>query len=123
MPAKKRKPEPKGKQMRIRSDDTVLVTSGKDKGKTGKVLAHRAGQAPGLRGGTQYREEALAPAFRQGHARAATAGGIIDQEGPIHVSNVMLVDPTDNKPTRVGVRQTDDGKRQRYAKRTGNALD
>ena len=44
MPAKKRKPEPKGKQMRIRSDDTVLVTSGKDKGKTGKVLRTEPGR-------------------------------------------------------------------------------
>ena len=51
------------------------------------------------------------------------AGGIIEQEGPIHVSNVMLLDPEDNKPTRVGVRVGDDGKRKRYAKRTGNAID
>jgi large subunit ribosomal protein L24 len=51
------------------------------------------------------------------------AGGIIEKEGPIHVSNVMLVDPSDEKPTRVGVKVGDDGKRVRYAKRTGKTLD
>ena len=49
-------------------------------------------------------------------------GGIIEREGPIHVSNVMLLDPTDNKPTRVGVR-VKDRKRERYSKRTGEAVD
>ena len=55
--------------------------------------------------------------------RGGEAGGIIEKEGPIDVSNVMLLDPTDNKPTRVGVRVSDDGKRQRFAKRTGKAID
>jgi large subunit ribosomal protein L24 len=49
-------------------------------------------------------------------------GGIIEMEGPIHISNVMLLDPTDNKPTRVGIRVTDDGKRQRFSKRTGETV-
>ena len=51
------------------------------------------------------------------------AGGIIEKEGPIHVSNVMLVDPSDEKPTRVGIKVGDDGKRVRFAKRTGKTLD
>ena len=54
--------------------------------------------------------------------KGAEAGGIIEKEGPIHVSNVMLLDPGDNKPTRVGVRVSG-GKRERYAKRTGSAID
>jgi large subunit ribosomal protein L24 len=54
--------------------------------------------------------------------KGAEAGGIIEKEGPIHISNVMLLDPTDNKPTRVGVRAKD-GKRERYSKRTGEAVD
>jgi large subunit ribosomal protein L24 len=54
--------------------------------------------------------------------KGAQTGGIIEKEGPIHVSNVMLLDPTDNKPTRVGVR-FDQGKRERYAKRTGKAIE
>jgi large subunit ribosomal protein L24 len=49
-------------------------------------------------------------------------GGIIEKEGPIHVSNVMLLDPKDNKPTRIGIRFTDDGKRQRYSKRSNEAI-
>ena len=53
----------------------------------------------------------------------AQAGGIVEKEGPIDVSNVMLLDPKDNKPTRVGVRVDDGGKRVRYAKRTGTAID
>jgi large subunit ribosomal protein L24 len=52
----------------------------------------------------------------------AQSSGIIDQEGPIHVSNVMIVDPSDNKPTRVGVRE-EGGKRVRYSKRTGKLID
>jgi len=122
MPAKKRKPEPKGKQMRIRSDDTVLVTSGKDKGKTGKVLRTEPGRRRVFVEGLNIVKRHSRPRSVKDTQRG-DSGGIIDQEGPIHVSNVMLVDPTDNKPTRVGVRQTDDGKRQRYAKRTGNSLD
>jgi large subunit ribosomal protein L24 len=55
--------------------------------------------------------------------RGGEAGGIIEKEGPIHVSNVMLLDPQDNKPTRVGIRRTEDGKRQRVARRTGTAVE
>src|SRR5436189_23998 len=54
--------------------------------------------------------------------KGAEAGGIIEKEGPIHISNVMLLDPTDNKPTRIGVRMKD-GKRERYSKRTGKEVD
>jgi len=122
VPAKKRKPEPKGKQMRIRSEDTVLVTSGKDKGKTGKVLRTEPARRRVYVEGLNIVKKHSRPRSVKDTTRG-DSGGIIDQEGPIHVSNVMLVDPTDNKPTRIGVRQTDDGKRQRYAKRTGNTLD
>jgi large subunit ribosomal protein L24 len=122
MPAKKRKPEPKGKQMRIRSDDTVLVTSGKDKGKTGKVLRTEPSRRRVYVEGLNIVKKHSRPRSVKDTTRG-DSGGIIDQEGPIHVSNVMFVDPTDNKPTRIGVRQTDDGKRQRYAKRSGNGLD
>ena len=55
--------------------------------------------------------------------KSAQAGGIIEKEGPIHVSNVMLLDPQDNKPTRVGVRIGGDGKRVRYSKRSGSAIE
>ena len=108
--------------MRIRRDDQVVITAGKDKGKTGKVLRTEPGRRRVYVEGLNIVKKHSRPRSVKDTQRG-DAGGIIDQEGPIHVSNVMLVDPTDNKPTRIGVRQTDDGKRQRYAKRTGNALD
>ena len=52
-------------------------------------------------------------------SRGGEVGGIVEKEGPIHVSNVMLLDPKDNKPTRVGVRRDEGGKRERFAKRSG----
>ena len=55
--------------------------------------------------------------------KGAEVGGIVEKEGPIHVSNVMLLDPKDNKPTRVGVRRDEAGERERFAKRTGTAID
>jgi len=122
MPKRPRKPEPKGKQMRIRSEDTVLVTSGKDKGKTGKVLRTEPQRRRVFVEGLNIVKKHSRPRSVKDTQRG-DSGGILEQEGPIHVSNVMLVDPADNKATRVGVRMTDDGKRQRYAKRTGNSLD
>ena len=59
----------------------------------------------------------------QGDLKNAQAGGIVEKEGPIHVSNVMLLDPKGNKATRVGVRRDDGGKRVRFAKRSGAAID
>jgi large subunit ribosomal protein L24 len=59
----------------------------------------------------------------QGDLKNAQAGGIVEKEGPIHVSNVMLLDPKGNKATRVGVRRDDGGKRVRFAKRSGTAID
>ena len=55
-------------------------------------------------------------------SRGGEVGGIVEKEGPIHVSNVMLLDPKDNKPTRVGVRRDKGGKRERFAKRSGAAF-
>jgi large subunit ribosomal protein L24 len=55
--------------------------------------------------------------------RGGQVGGIVEKEGPIDISNVMLLDPKDNKPTRVGVRRDEGGKRTRFSKRTGEAID
>jgi large subunit ribosomal protein L24 len=100
--------------MRIRKDDQVIVTSGKDKG-TGRrrVYVEHLNMVK-----RHQRPRSLKDTQRGGEA-----GGIIDKEGPIDVSNVMLLDPTDNKPTRVGVRVGEDGQRRRFAKRTGKDLD
>lgn len=119
----RRRPEPaKVKPMRVRSGDVVVVTSGKDRGKSGKVLRTEPKRKRVYVEGLNIVKRHSRPRSVK-DAQKGEAGGIIEQEGPIHVSNVMVVDPQDNKPTRVGVRVTDGGKRQRYAKRTGNALD
>ena len=62
------------------------------------------------------------PRSVQDAQRGGEVGGIVEKEGPIHVSNVMLLDPKDNKPTRVGVRRDKGGKRERFAKRSGVAF-
>jgi large subunit ribosomal protein L24 len=109
--------------MRIRKDDQVIVTSGKDKGKTGKVLRTEPGRRRVYVEHLNMVKRHQRPRSLKDTQRGGEAGGIIDKEGPIDVSNVMLLDPTDNKPTRVGVRVGEDGQRRRFAKRTGKDLD
>jgi large subunit ribosomal protein L24 len=110
------------KGMKIRKDDTVLVTAGKDRGKTGRVLRTEPGRRRLYVEGMNMVKRHQRPRSIKDTQKGAEAGGIIDKEGPIDVSNVMLLDPSDNKPTRVGVR-VKDGKRERYAKRTGSAIE
>jgi large subunit ribosomal protein L24 len=111
------------KGMKIRKDDHVVVIGGKDKGKTGRVLRTEPRRHRVYVEGLNIVKRHQRPRSVKDTQRGGEAGGIIDKEGPIHVSNVMLLDPEDNKPTRVGVRRTDDGKRQRIARRTGTAIE
>ena len=105
--------------MKIRTDDQVIVISGKDKGKTGRVLrVDRKADKVFVEGLNMIKR----------HQRANPANpnaqvGVIEREAPIHVSNVAIVDPKDNKPTRVGVRRDDNGRRMRVTKRSGSELD
>ena len=108
--------------MKIRKDDTVLVTAGKDRGKRGKVLRTEPRRQRVYVEGLNIVKRHQRPRSIKDTQRGGEAGGIIEKEGPIHVSNVMLVDPTDNRPTRVGVRAKE-GRRERYSKRTGEAVD
>jgi large subunit ribosomal protein L24 len=110
------------KSMRIKTDDQVILTSGKDAGKTGRVVRTDPSRRRVFVEGLNMIKRHERPRS-QGDLKNAQAGGIIEKEGPIHVSNVMLLDPKDNKPTRVGVRRDDGGKRVRFAKRTGTAID
>jgi large subunit ribosomal protein L24 len=110
------------KAMHIRKDDSVIVIAGKDKGKTGRVLRTEPGRRRVYVEGLSIVKKHTRPRSVK-DTQKAQASGIIDQEGPIDVSNVMLLDPTDNKPTRVGVRVGDDGSRQRFAKRTGKVIE
>ena len=105
------------KGMRIRSEDQVLVVAGKDKGKSGRVVRVD-------RKRRKVFVENLNIVKRHQRPRSMNEqGGIIEKEGPIDVSNVVLLDPTDNEPTRVGVRVADDGERVRYSKRTDKPID
>jgi large subunit ribosomal protein L24 len=111
------------KGMRIRTDDQVVVISGKDAGKRGRVVrtdpARRTVYVENLNIVKRHQR----PRSVKDTQRGGEAGGIIEKEGPIHVSNVMLVDPKDNKPTRVGVRRTSSGARERFARRSGTTID
>jgi large subunit ribosomal protein L24 len=110
------------KAMRIRKDDQVIVTRGKDRGKTGRVLRTEPKRRRLYVEGLNIVKRHQRPRSVKDTQRGGEAGGIIEKEGPIDISNVMLLDPQDNKPTRVGVRR-EGGTRERFAKRTGNALD
>jgi large subunit ribosomal protein L24 len=108
------------KGMRIRTDDMVKVIGGKDSGKTGRVLRTEPKRSFVYVEGLNMVKRHERPRPTQDTKKGSQQlGGIIDKEGPIHVSNVMLLDPKDNKPTRVGVRTGKGGSRERFAKRSG----
>ena len=106
--------------MKIRREDQVIVISGKDRGKTGKVLRVDPAKSRVYVEGLNIIKRHTRPSAVPGSPNAA--GGVIEREGPIHISNVMLIDPKDKKPTRVGISR-ENGKRFRVAKRSGSKLD
>ncbi|MEA2265044.1 MAG: large subunit ribosomal protein [Solirubrobacteraceae bacterium] len=108
--------------MRIRSDDQVIVISGKDRGKTGRVLRVDRAKERVYVEGLNIIKRHERPRQVRDVQRAESVGGVIEREGPIHVSNVALVDPKDSKPTRVGVVR-EDGKRYRVARRSKTKID
>ena len=107
---------------RLKTGDEVIVIGGKDRGKRGKILRvdpkHQRVYIEGLNMIKRHQR----PQQVAGAQRPEQVGGVIEREGPIHVSNVMLRDPQDGKPTRLGV-EIADGKRYRIAKRSGTRLD
>jgi large subunit ribosomal protein L24 len=109
------------KGMHIRKDDQEMIIAGKDKGKTGRVLRTEPGRRRLYVEHLNIVKKHTRPRSVK-DTQKAQSSGIIDQEGPIDASNVMLLDPTDNKPTRVGTRE-ENGKRVRYAKRTGKVIE
>ncbi len=104
--------------LKIRRDDTVIVIGGKDRGKTGKVLRVDPKKQRVYVEGLNIVKRHQKPSALNPNAQA----GVIEREGPIHVSNVALVDPKDKKPTRVGINR-EDGKRFRVARRSGQQID
>ena len=104
--------------MKIKKGDTVLVIAGKDKGAKGKVIQAYPTRDRVLVEGVNRIKKHTRVSQNQ---RGAQSGGIVTQEAPIHVSNVMVID-SDGKPTRVGKKTTDDGKRVRISRRSGKEL-
>ncbi len=107
-----------GASLKIRRDDTVIVIGGKDRGKTGKVLRVDPKKERVYVEGLNIVKRHQKPSALNPNAQA----GVIEREGPIHVSNVALVDPKDNKPTRIGIKR-EGGKRFRVARRSGTQID
>jgi large subunit ribosomal protein L24 len=107
---------------RIKAGDEVIVMAGKDRGKRGKVLRADPSHDRVYIEGLNIIKRHQKPQQVAGAQRAEQVGGVIEKEGPIHASNVMLVDPKDGKPTRIGI-EIDDGKRYRIAKRSGTRID
>jgi large subunit ribosomal protein L24 len=105
--------------MRIRQDDTVVVIAGKDKGKTGKVLRTDPRRDRVYVEGLNMVKRHQRPQ----PGRPNMQVGVIEKEGPIHVSNVAILDPKERKPTRVGVTRNEQGQRVRVARRSGTELD
>ena len=101
----------------VRKGDTVIVVAGKERGKKGKVLRviPEKGRVVVERINMIKKHQKPTQKIRQ--------GGIIEREGSIHLSNVMLVDPNSDKPTRVGMKALSDGKKVRVARRSGEMLD
>ncbi len=108
--------------MKIRRDDTVTVISGKDRGKTGRVLRVDRAKERVFVEGLNIIKRHERPRQVRDTQRAESVGGVIEREGPIHVSNVALVDPKDDRPTRVGVVR-EDGKRYRVTRRSNTRID
>jgi large subunit ribosomal protein L24 len=107
---------------RIKSGDEVIVIGGKDRGKRGKVLRVEPNKDRLYVEGLNIIKRHQKPQQVAGAQRSEQVGGVIEKEGPIHLSNVMVADPKDGKPTRVGV-EIEDGKRYRVARRSGTRLD
>ena len=102
--------------MHVKTGDKVMVITGKDKGKTGVILSALPKKDRVLVEGVNIVKKHSKP------SQMNPQGGIISQEAPIHVSNVMPLDPKTGEPTRVGLKVVD-GKKVRVAKKSGEVLD
>ncbi len=103
-------------KLKIKTGDTVVVLSGREKGKSGEVIRVIPKQNRVL-----VRDVNMVK--RHAKPTPTHPGGLIEKEAPLHVSNVALTDPKDNKPTRVGYRVLEDGRKVRFARRSGEVID
>jgi large subunit ribosomal protein L24 len=103
-------------KLKIKKGDHVVVVTGKDKGKHGEVLKMLPAENRAIVKG-------VAMVRRHQRQTASQEGGIITKEAPIHISNIALEDPKDGKPTRVGYKFLKDGRKVRFARRSGEVID
>ncbi len=103
-------------KMKMKKGDRVMVITGRDKGKTGEILRMFPDDNRAIVQGVNMIK-------RHTRQTQTVAGGIIEKEASIHLSNLGHVDPGSDKPTRVGYRLLKDGKKVRYAKRSGEVID
>ena len=101
---------------KIKKGDKVVVLTGRDKGRTGEVMSVSPKDSRAIVRGVNLIR-------RHQRQTQNQEGGIITKEAPIHLSNIALADPKDGKPTRVGFKFQSDGKKVRYAKRSGAEID
>ncbi|MDQ3776836.1 MAG: 50S ribosomal protein L24 [Pseudomonadota bacterium] len=102
---------------KIKKGDQVVVTTGRSKGHRGAVLRLIGADRVVVENANTVKRHT------RGNPRAGTAGGIIQKEAPMHISNVALYNPQTKQPDRVGIRSLDDGRRVRYFKSTGEVVD
>ena len=103
-------------KLHITKGDTVRVIAGDSKGQQGKVLKVEVSKSRAIVEGVNLIKKATKPNAKN------PQGGIVEQEAPIHVSNLQLLDPKSGKPTRVGRRKNAEGKLVRYAKKSGEEI-
>ena len=104
------------KKKKKKKGDTVIVLTGEDKGKTGKVLQVLKEKEQAIVEGVRIVTKSAKPSAKN------PQGGFIKMEAPIHISNISLIDPKSGKPTRISIKKTDDGKKVRIAKKSGEEI-
>ncbi|XSG82297.1 MAG: 50S ribosomal protein L24 [Methyloligella sp. ZOD6] len=103
-------------KLKVRKGDKVVVTSGKDKGKRGEVLRVMPSE-------NRVLVQGVGMVQRHQRQTPTQEAGIVAKEAPIHISNIALEDPKDGEPTRVGYKFLKDGRKVRFAKRSGEVID
>ena len=105
------------RKRKVRKDDAVIVLAGRDKGKRGAVLRIITRTDRVLVEGVNVTKRHVKP------TQADPQGGIVEREAPIHISNVALIDPESDRPTRVRYKRLEDGRKVRVAARSGEVID
>jgi large subunit ribosomal protein L24 len=105
-------------RMKVRKNDQVLVTAGRDKGKRGRVIEVQTKKRRVVVEGVNVAKKAVKPNRQRG-----ISGGIVERESPIDISNVLVLDPSSRKPTRIGFQVLQDGRKVRIARKTGASIE